>query len=238
MVPEIEDTAALASIATNLIERGTAFIAIPKDPLENGCLHLCSFALGDELNRYARKLEDVEHATFDDKKFEFLGISNVLHPEVHFENRIPLYAVENPSFGLTEIPLEEGFTNLNEFLSGEFDIPQPEETVPLKTLIEELIEGGAVAVGLQKTLFEMNDTTLPLRVHMPPVIGRRIAGQYEAVTIENETHSHEIEAVLDGPGFSGQVPIYASETILGMEPVPVEEGIQNLQTYLTETSEA
>lgn len=228
---------ALESITEHLVEAGTAFIAIPMHPLNNGYICLLTYAPGNnELTDYARELETINQVMVDEGTFEFRGISNVIHPEVHFESRVPLYAVSNSMYGLSAISLDEGLTNLRNFLRGNYDTKSSEEIVPLKALVEELIEGGAVAVGLQKTLFERDDTSLPLRVHIPPVIGRNIAGQYKAVSVGDETYTPEIEAVIDGPGFHWQVPIYAADSILGMDPVSVDIGIQNLQTYLADNS--
>ena len=239
MVSNLSEQVTLESFANDLIEIGTAFIAIPIHPLSHHQLHFCTFAPGNNgLNSYAREVEAVEQVTIDDHKFEFRGISNVLHSEVHFEDRIPLYAVSDSMLGLSEISLDEGLTNLEAFLTGDYDTKSPEEIAPLKTLVVELIEGGAVAVGLQKGLFEVEGTSIPLRVHMPPVIGRKIAGQYKAVSVEGETYSHRIEAVIDGPGFFQEVPVYADDSIRGMDTVPVEEGIQNVCTYLAEPSKA
>lgn len=249
-----DGTADLESIANNLIEIGVSFVAISNQPLEDGYLHLVTFAPGNsKIDGYARELK-TEPVTVDGEEFEFHGISNALHSEVHLQNRVPLYAEKNPYLGLPDVSLKEGFTNLREYLAGDNEKTTPVETVSLEELIEELIEGGAVAVSLQKTLFDdgnyvkifgtpecrqvIDDTTLPLRAHMQPVTGHEIAGRYEAVTIDGVTYDFFVEPVQDGPEFFQKVPLYAGENIGGLDAVPVEQGIQNAKNYLTKPGEA
>jgi len=157
----------------------------------------------------------------------------VLHSEVHFEGRIPIYAKADGLLGLPDIPLEEGLDNLHKFLTGDYNTQPPAETVSVETLIRELIEGGAVAISLVKNLVNVTGSPyLHFRAHMRPETGNEIAGQYQTVKVGDKNYAFVVEPVLDGPEFSKKFPIYTDEDLASLNPVPVELGIRNLKVHL------
>jgi len=72
---------------------------------------------------------------------------------------------------------------------------------------------------------------------MQPVTGRAIIDEYDTVVVNDETYDVEWTFTLSGPNFYNKVPVYASDNILGMKPVPVETGWKKLRGFLRESKE-
>lgn len=234
MVPKMTPDKELETIANHLTELGADYIAIPTLPPKRGQIYLFIHAPETKaLEAYTRDVNRFNHLTVNDKEFNFRGVENVIHSDFHFEERIPLYAAPNAGLGLPSIPLEDGLKNLQQWLAGYYNSTATTESIPLSSLVEELVDEGAVAVSLVKDLVNVTQPYyLQLRAHMPPVPGRQIAGQYKTVLVHDIAYKFDIEPVLYGPEFFGKRPIFVDDSVAGIDPVPIEWGVRDTRTYL------
>lgn len=222
----------LETITNELASKEVPYIALSEELLHGGVVGLLYYDPGSESDTETC-LADINEAEIDNETFS-LRSENVLHTEIHFSGRIPLYASENPTFGLDEIPIEHGMGNVREFLSGEGPLSTAStETVSAETLLRELTKNGATAIGVEKELFQISDEdTLPLTVYMPPVTGTELVKNYDAVRFSETTYELDCTFTISGPEFGFKVPIYADDNIIGMNPITVEEGLDRLRDYI------
>jgi len=222
----------IATVAKRLTSAGTPFIAAPESALADDRVKLLYTLVGQNEDLVAY-LDGLGNVMIGGEKYSLTCV-NVLQSDVHFARRLPIYARENPQFGLSEKSLDKGIEQLRAWLtSGRQPIPPTPETAPLNKPIQKLIIGGAVAIGLEKEIVEWTDSDLlSLRVHGPPAIGVPLVDQYEKVIFDGETYDVDWTFSLDGPTARGKAMVYADENIIGMDPVPLETGWENLREYL------
>lgn len=222
----------LNTITTELASNGVGYIALSEELLHEDVVGLLYYSPGSE-NEAETFLTDIDEVKIDNETFPFCS-ENVLHTDIHFSGRIPLYASENPTFGLDELPIERGMQNVRKFLSGDdSQSTMPSKMVSAETLLRELTENGATAVGFEKELFQFaDDETFPLTVYMPPATGAELVENYDGVRFDGITYELNCTFTVSGPEFGLKVPLYADDNIIGMSPLMVEEGLNRLRDYI------
>ncbi|MDS0474364.1 hypothetical protein [Natrinema sp. 1APR25-10V2] len=208
------------------------FIAIPKGQLVDGKMLL----LYHSWRGYSPLKEDipkVDYVTLDGKEYPTMW-TDVYHTNVHFCHRIPIYSTG--ILGTPEISFEEGIENVRKFLTKERKPTQEStETTTLQSLLEELVEAGANLIGVDKVPSQCTDFNFLLfRTRLEPGIGVPIFAQYSGVVLDGQTYT--IDCICDAvnrPPIRRWVILFASDTLLGMEPVSIETGQENLRDFLS-----
>ncbi len=226
----------IATVAKRLTSAGTPILAVPESALADERVRLL-YSLTRQSEDLVAYLDGLDNVMVGDEKCPLTCV-NIHHSDVHFVRRLPIYAREQPTLGLSEMPLDKGIEQLHVWLSsGREPKPMTPETAPLHNPIQKLINGGAVAIGLEKEIFELVDSnSLSFRVHGPPAIGVPLVNQYEQVIFDGETYDVDWTFALDGPRTSGRAMVYAGDNIIGMDPIPLETGWENLREYLRKES--
>ena len=166
------------------------------------------------------------------------ALYDVLHSEVHAFRRVPLYVHSQP--GMNDVSLDEGIEKAQQIIVGEVEpAPSPSKSIELPTLIEELADAGATAVELYNEQLILSDN-INLRIPITPAEGYQIAGPYDSVTLQGQEYDFRFNCVLTGPGGYGpmRTPLYVDGSTLGLTPVSVEEGLNNLKKVQTIVEES
>jgi hypothetical protein len=229
-------TTQFAKVVEELTSKGSTFIAVDEQELTNENMVILYHTWGN--NDVLRdNVREVNRIALDGETYPAKCI-NVLHTDVHFSSRIPVYSTKG-ILGNPKVPVEKGIKNVRKFVTGECEsTPEPTETVPYKLLMEELVSAGASAIGIERSIFRCSEgNRFLLQISLEPGIGVPIIHQYSGVEVEGETYA--IDAIcnaVDGPSTLGKVTVYASDDIHGMEPVSIEMGWENLRRFLRRTS--
>jgi len=226
----------LQSLCDLLINEFQAtYIAAPEQTLANQSPVLLfhvpvgSRPLAEVRDDIANELDGVDSVRVDDEKLPF-SLRDVLHSDVHAFQRVPLYVDSQP--GMDDVSLEEGMERAQKFVGSEIESDlSTSESIELSTLVEELADAGAAAVELRNEQF-VQSGLINLRIPMIPAKGYQIAGPYESITYNGQSYAFHFECVLGGPGGYGtmRTPLYVDESIVGLSPLSVEEGL----TYFDE----
>jgi len=224
----------ITTLVDRIVEAGSPFIASPKESLNNDRIGVLYHVVGND-ESLSEFLGDIEEVQVGEETLPFEGHANVPHSDVHFVNRVPIFAANDAHLGLEQIPKEDGQDNLRQFLNGSPDhTDDPSKTVDFERLINQLAAEGAVAIGVEKSVFELGDAQeLPLKVYMPPAHGAEIVRSVASVRVGDDTFDLTCQFTIHGPEFGFKVPLYASDSILGLSPVTVDEGMSNLEGYLS-----
>lgn len=219
----------LWNVAQKLIESGTPFLAVPHDEIAKDKLVVYYMIIGhnEDLNQ---SLNQIESVRFAGQEFPIRFI-NVLQTNVHFESRVPVFADNSATFGLNEIPLNQGVENLREAIDENQNVDRnTQETIELKKALQSLRDKGAAAVMLDKKT--SNSNCLRFTAHVPPATGATAVEQYHKVTLGGKCYEVDWTYTIDGPGFMYRVPVYSRVGGQDTNPVTVEEGLENVQEFL------
>lgn len=212
-----------------LVSEQVSFVAVPESDLEEGRVRVLYHS---RVDRQIGEVPDVKHVTIDGETYPVRCV-DILHTDVHFVRCIPIYSTG--VFGTASVSIKKGVENIIEHLATEYKpTTEPAETVPIKPLIQELVDAGAVKIGIDKEIFRWGDENLlRLRVSLEPGIGVPIVKQYSGVVVNGDTY--DVDCICDsinGPTTFQQVTLYASDDIMGMDAVTVDAGQKNLREFL------
>lgn len=225
------DVASVETVGNALAETEAVFAAIPEDYLARGLFEVIYHvpAGGDDAG-VADALREFDAVEIGGKPYP-IRLSSVLAAETHLYRRVPLYA-EAMAYGPKEVTVEDGVRQVTEFVqNGENPTPLPSESIAADRLAEELVEAGAVAIAVETELSSKDE--LSLSVWIPDATAYEVVGQYQTISVEGDVLDLNFEfCCVGGPNFLHRVPVYADDDISGMEPVPIDEGISNLQEYV------
>jgi len=221
----------LETVAQAIKETDAVFAAISEDHLARGLFGLIYHVpiAGDD-ESVADGLREFEGVEINGHPFP-IRLSSVLASGTHLYRRVPMYA-EETLYGPEELAVEDGVQKVREFVrNDENPTPLLSETVTGDCLVEELIDIDAVAIAVEPEL--SNETMLTLTVWIPDATAYEVVGQYERVSVEGTKLDLNCEfRCVGGPNFFHRIPVYADDDIIGMEPVPIDEGLSNLKEYI------
>lgn len=225
-------------LAEELIEAGTIYLAVSEESLANQQFELL-YHRPNPPEELAESLNAIDEVHIDGKTLSPVMFASVIHSDIHLQGRVPIYAEDNARLGLDRISLDEGLSNVREFLSGETTPTSvPSETVSAETVLDELVDAGAAAIALEREIFEVTGgDLLEFRVHMPPATGAEMVNSYDRIVVDGETYDVRFQFTLGGPNFMTRVPVYA-DSIIGLDDVGLEEGLANLHGFLAESERA
>ena len=111
----------------------------------------------------------------------------------------------------------------------------PLYTADADSLVEELVDEGAVAIELENELFRfLKDDLLSLTVYLPPAVGEEIVKSYGSVQLNGTTYDFDCTFTMDVHAFGFRHPVYANENLREPAPVSPEEGLANHRDYVTQ----
>jgi len=230
--PDDANVASVETAVESIKESDAVFAAIPEDYLARGLFGIIYHvpAGGDDAG-VADALREFDAVEIDGKPHP-IRLSSVLAAEAHLYRRVPLYA-EETGYGPAEVTVEDGIRQVSQFVKNDEDpTPLPSESVTPDRLTEKLVETGAVAIAVEPEI--SSEDTLTLSVWVPDATAYEVVGQYETINVDGTLFDLNWEfRCIDGPNFLGRVPIYASDNIIGMEPVSVDDGVSNIEEYVT-----
>lgn len=226
----------VAKVASRLKARNCPFIAVSETALREDLVSMtCYLPPGSNREEIVAVLENVDEVTIAGETYPFVGARGI-HTQVHDFRQVVLHADETvwPS---EEIELENGLDHLRAFAEGRRELtPIASQSASFGTIASELVEEGAVAIGLEKEL--SNHEQLGFVVHLHPKTGYDVVGDIGSVTVNGRAYDVRWQFnSVDGPHFSWRVPIWAAHNIVGMENVPLDRGLENLREFLSDGGE-
>lgn len=113
-------------------------------------------------------------------------------------------------------------------------IENKNDCIDLKTLVENLVNNGVESIYLLPTLSrEFGGDIIALRAHMAPEEGQQVTRPYADVNIGNERYELDVEFALDGMRPNPEVPVFVTSGWTGVEPVSVEEGVEQVFEFVS-----
>lgn len=231
----LEDTAThkdLAEYIHMLADHDVSFMVVRESDLAQGILWIIASAPRDEWDELAATVHDVQAVEVGDE-FLMTEIQRIGPGEgqLHTHRRVPI-RIPDGMPGLEPVSLEEGISNVHEFVTENRSPTQPgDDTVRLSKLVDELVDAGAQAVTIEEDGTRLSDE-LCLAVYLPAAIGYDVCGDYGAVSIDGETHSVHFRFRQDGLRTHFETMVYVSDSWLGTEPVTAAEGLENAREFL------
>jgi len=221
----------LEMVAEAIKETDAVFAAISEDHLARGLFGIIYHVpIGSDDASVANTLREFEGVEINGRPFP-IRLSSVLASGTHLYRRVPLYA-EETLYGPEKLTVEDGVQKVREFVKNDKNpTPVPSEPITGDSLVEELIDAGAVAIAVEPEL--SNETTLTLTVWTPVATAYEVVGHYKKVSVEGTKLDLNCEfRCVGGPNFFHRIPVYADDDIIGMESVSIDEGLSNLKEYV------
>jgi hypothetical protein len=227
-------------LANSLVDNEVEFAAIPEDLLAYGICGLLWAPSNDtDVSAVAEYLQGIDAITVGGRPLPFAGSSEISLFNAHFGARVPLYASgESPSTTDT-VERDEGLAKLREYdfsASPQSTLAIDPQTTSLESLLEQLVNGGAVAIALEKEVSRPEH--LVFSVYIPPEQGYNIVAESPFVKFEDSELGVDWVCQMDGPHFSFRVPVYVSEDISGLESVSLPKGLTNLRKFISGDTDA
>jgi len=222
------------NVLAALRDVGVTFATVPEENLAKGeCWVLFYAPPGVDKNKFESIFEIVtEHENVRiDNQILSLHFAEVRRNDIHNYRRIGLYN-ETDRYGVSEIPLDEGLENVQEFVKSDTEpTPRPSETISDEGLVQELADGGVGAIAVDN--LRSNQEILRFKLPISPATGYDIVGTYDKVQIDDEHFELRWEFNWI-PDFLGQVPVYGKDDITQTDSLTVEHGVSNLESYVAD----
>lgn len=234
----LEDTATqveLSEYVQMLDGHGVAFMTVRESDLAQGVLWILASASRDEWDDLVELVHDVQVVEIGDERFmteiQRIGVDA---GELHTHRRVPI-RVPDGMPNLESVSIEEGIANVREFVTENQSPTQPgDATVQLSTLVDEFVDAGAPAVTIDEELWQISGE-LCLVTYLPGAVGYEVCGDYGAVNINGETYSVDFRFRQDGLRTHYETMVYVGDSWLGVEPVTVDEGLENARELIAAT---
>lgn len=225
------DVASVETVGNALAETEAVFAAIPEDYLARGLFEVIYHvpAGGDDAG-VADALREFDAVEIGGKPYP-IRLSSVLAAETHLYRRVPLYAGDS-SYGPEEITTEDGAQHVRDFVKNDKKpTPLPSESVTADKLVGELVDAGVAAIAVEAKL--SHEDVLTLAVWIPDATVYETVGSYETISVEDAVLDLHCEfRCVGGPNFFQRIPVYASDNIIGLKPVSIDEGVSNIEEYI------
>lgn len=108
------------------------------------------------------------------------------------------------------------------------------DIIALQNLVENLAAKDAASVEANRDFLRDEPPRIELRISIVPADGAPVIAPYNTVTIEGHKYNLSYTLTLDGltPGL--WLPLYLSDSVVGVDPITVEEGMQDIKTKLSQ----
>jgi hypothetical protein len=234
-VKPVGDAVPAGDVVEYLVDNGAAFVAAPEDLLAYGIFRLMwTTPRGNEGSVIREYLQGIDAVTVDGRPLPFAGSSEISPDNAHTGARVPLYASDGVFSTTDAIESDEGLKQLRKYdssASPQSHLAIDPQTTSLESLLEQLVEAGAVAIALEKEVSQPEHLTFS--VYISPEEGYNIVAEYPFIEFEDLEPDVDWVCQMDGPHFSFRVPVYASNDICGLESVSLPEGLTNFRKFIS-----
>jgi hypothetical protein len=234
-VRSVDNAVSADDVVDYFVDNGVLFVAAPEDLLAYGVGGLLWTApRGTDVSAVVEYLKDIDTITVDGRPLPFAGSSEISLPDAHFGTRVPIYASGEDLPVIDTIESNEGLERLREYdssASPQSDLAIDPQAINLGTLLERIVDAGAVAIALEKEVSRLDRPTFS--VYIPPAKGYDIVTEYPFVRFDDSEPEVDWVCRMDGPHFGFRLPVYASDDITGLESVSLPEGMANLRKFVS-----